>query len=140
MPVTKDFLTNVADAFIKLMRSDSLVAAYPWEEWDSDAPVQMPRAYINIEVLSALVEAGGPNTVTVEIVLEGKPKRQKLSAVMGNLWGLITDPLIYRKLNGYAAGLVQFFKEGENLSVRQAIEGDIRVRRIRFEIQAMALA
>jgi len=139
MSFAKDFPTNIADAFIKLLMSDQLVSAYPWTRWDDDLPAKMPRGYINMEVSSALVEAGGPNTVRVEIVLEGKPLRQKLSAVMGNLFGLVTDPALHLKLNGYANGTVKFYKEAEDLSIRQTIEGDIRIRRVQFSIQAMAL-
>jgi hypothetical protein len=139
MAVTKDFLTNCADCFIKLFQSDSIVASYPWTEWDSDAPVQMPRGFLNIQSDSSLIDAFAPQSVRVEVVLEGKPKRQKLSAVAGQLQGLLMNPKLHNVLNSYANGSVQFFYCAESMTVRQSIEGDLRVRRINFVIQAIPL-
>ena len=53
----RDPLSNVADAFIKLLRTDTLLAAYNWQEWDSDVDAEMPRAYIAVTADAALVEA-----------------------------------------------------------------------------------
>ena len=144
----RDPLSNVADAFIKLLRTDTLLAAYNWQEWDSDVDAEMPRAYIAVTADAALVEAGGPVMANVEVVLMGKPRREKLSSVMGEIYGMITDPSLHRNLNKYtmappsgnaASNLVQFYRQAETYSVLQRIEGDIRVRRISFKIAALML-
>ncbi len=138
MPFVKDPLTNCADAFIKLIQTDTLASVYNWTEWDSDAPKAMPRGYINIEFTASTVEAGGPISANVEMVLEGKPKRQKLSSVMGEIFGLFTDPALHRKLNALTTA-IQFYRQAENLSISQRIEGIDRVIRFRFTIQILPL-
>lgn len=140
MSYQKDFLTNVADALLKLFNANAMLKQYNWDSWDSDKPVRMPRGYLNVQADQSLIDTGTPWTVKPEVVLEGKPKRAKLSAVMNELEKILEGDALHVNLNTNATGLVLFFHRAENMSVRQSIEQGLRVRRITFSIEALNVA
>lgn len=133
--MAKDFLSNAQDAFIQLFKNNGVLKEYNWEDWDSDKEVKMPRGRMNMSA-DQEIEHSPLYMLKPEIMLEGKPKRQKLSAVMYQLHQLLNRDDLHTLLNAQANGTITFYNAAEKLSIQQTIEGDIRRRTITFLIAA----
>ena len=134
----KDFLTIVQEAIIAVCRENNVLKEYNWQTWDSDVDVKLPRASMNMSAESQL-GYGDVWMVAPEIVLQGKPRRQKLSRVMHELELTLTAANLHTVLNTKVNDTVQFFQRGENFTIRQTIDGDIRKRIISFRLAAAPL-
>lgn len=137
----KDFLTNCADTFIRLFKSDALLKNYNWEDWDSDKEVQTPRGYFQNMKADQDVERSPLFLLRPEIVLQGKPKRAKFSAAMYQLEQILLRDDLHHLLNTQAEvisdpPLVMFYNCAEGVTFIQRIAGDTRERSVTFAIAA----
>lgn len=137
MPDVLDPLTRATDLLIEYLKSEPLLAAFNWQPWDSDEEVVQPRGYVNAASEAALLYGSGPEMLHMEIVLEGKPKRDNLAPVMGAVLAMVNDEGLHNSLNALVADQsMVFYQRAEQVQARQAISGDLRVRTVGFLIAA----
>ena len=137
MPIL-DALTQTEDAIIARLNEDATLASYNWQRWESDVNVVQPRGYVNVAQEAAWQEhTPAPDMMRVEVVLEGKPKRGSLAATVAILRGILGDPALHIKLNVIVTDeSITYLGPAEQLSIRQELSGDLRVRQAVFMIAA----
>jgi hypothetical protein len=130
-----DPCSTLATALKTLLASDSIISAYNWQEWESDADVQQPRGYVNVTMSAALQRADYPDQFNVEIVFEGKPKKGSPSDAVAEVVGQVRRPDFGAALEALITdGSISLFGRTESLGYRQEIKGDLRKRTISFVI------
>jgi len=130
-----DPCSTLATAMKTILANDSIIAAYNWQEWESDAAVVQPRAYVNVTMQTDTImnRADFPIRFNFEIVFEGKPKAGSPSDAVAEVLGQV------RRLNlttalvaGIPDGSITLYNMAEQIVYRQEIVGDLRKRTISF--------
>jgi hypothetical protein len=120
------FLNNVETDLLKLIGANDILKQYHWETWDSDKKVTLPRGYIELG-WRVSVELSPLRQVDIEITLEGRPKKQKLSAVSYELESLMCDDALCSTNLPAVTEAVQYYDSAaEDTEVQRRIEGDLR--------------
>lgn len=133
----EDFLTNVETAWLSVVQTSAILAAYNWERWDCDKQLKIPRGRVAVSTRTS-PEEGPYQRVAYEFTFEGRPKRHKLSVVMNEFKALLeTVNLI--DLQGASNNTVKFFGRAEDVSEDRRVDGGLRVWTYKFVLYAMPL-
>jgi hypothetical protein len=126
-----DPLTQLEDGIIAWLNTDSTIASYNWQRWESDKDVEQPRGYVNVTANGDLdLGMQGPTLLQAEVVLEGKPKRGSQAEVVAIVLAMLSGREIIDRLNNKMPdGSVAIVGPPEAARVEQAIERDVRLRR-----------
>jgi hypothetical protein len=133
--LNEDFLTNVESVFLALFETDSLLALYNWQKWDSDSQVELPRGVITIDGRHD-PEGSAIFRLQFEIRFEGRPKKARMSVVMNQLKTLLTNTAMSSLNNAK----VNFFGSfAEDVAIRRTNIGGLRGWHISFTIFAVPM-
>jgi hypothetical protein len=131
-----DFLTNVETAFISLFAADDVLKYYNWERWDSDKELRIPRGYIQLSAQPD--DETAYYKVTVTVTFEGRPKKSKLSVVMGALKSLL-ESKSNTDLNTASSDTVKFLGKGITIKEDRRVAGGLRTWMFSFSIYAVPM-
>lgn len=131
-----DFLTNVETAFISLFAADDVLKLYNWERWDSDKELRMPRGYIQLSAQPD--DETAYYRVTVTVTFEGRPKKSKLSVVMGALRSLL-ETKNNNDLNAASGDTVKFIGKGISVKEDRRVAGGLRTWIFTFAIYVVPM-
>lgn len=135
MPIL-DPCSTVAAAVKALLVSDVILTAYGWQEWESDAAITQPRAYVNVAMSTELIRAEpGVQKWDIQLVFEGKPKKGSPSDAVAEALGQCKRPDLGSALQALIVdGSITFTGGAEMLRYAQTIRGDLRIRTISFSL------
>jgi hypothetical protein len=131
-----DFLTNVETAFLSLFAADEVLKLYNWERWDSDKELRLPRGYLQLSAQPD--DETAYYRVTVTVTFEGKPKKSKLSVVMGSLKSLL-ESKNNTDLDTASGDKVKFIGKGITVREDRRVAGGLRTWMFTFAIYAVPM-
>jgi hypothetical protein len=136
MPTILDPCSTIATAVKTLLVSDAVLAAYGWQEWESDAAIALPRGYVNVAMVTELVRAEpGVQKWDIQLVFEGKPKKGSPANAVAEVLGQCKRPDLGAALQALITdGSVTFSGGTEALRYTQTLRGDLRVRTISLSL------
>jgi hypothetical protein len=137
MPIQEDFLTNVETAFLSLFTANDLLREYNWQRWDSDAEAKLPRGLMGLKARRD-PEDTPYHRIEVEIRLEGRPTRQKLSVVVNELKDVL-EATSETALSAASGDTVQFMGRAISVSQDRPIVGGLRTWTFGFVIYALPM-
>jgi hypothetical protein len=130
-----DPCSTLATALKGIFNADSIISAYNWQEWESDAVIAQPRAYINVTMQTdtPMTQSNLPFRFQFEIVFEGKPKAGSPSDAVAEVLGQVQRPTLGTALMAAIPdNSITITGKAEQVIYRQAREGDLRKRTIVF--------
>jgi len=128
-----DPLTIVGTAVTALLASDTFIAGYNWQMFESNVRAVLPRGYVNVAAASALDEAWLPESFEIEVVLEGQPKQLTSPEATSTILGHITRPDLATALDALVTdGSMIFLGRAERLRLAQSIVGEMRQFKLAF--------
>jgi hypothetical protein len=115
------------------------MASYNWQRWEADVNANQPRGYVDVGISETLdLNMEGPMVMTVEVVLEGKPKKGSLATALAVMLAMLSSRELPAKINSKIPdGSLYIAGPAEGGKLIQAIQGDIRVRRFTFNLPAI---
>ncbi len=132
-----DFLENVETAWLSVVETNAILAAYNWERWDSDKELKLPRGRVNLQSRTDPDETPYQRVET-SFVFEGRPKRQKFSVIMNELKTLL-QTLDTSDLDTASGNTVKFMGLAINVSESRQVLGGLRVWTLSFAIYALPM-
>ncbi|SRR6266478_1409028 len=120
-----DFLTNVEEALLRVIASNTMLHEYNINRWDSDKEVKLPRVNVELDATRD-VEHSPLFRIGVIITLEGKPRRQKLSGAQYELESLMGDDALCPMLQLHTDKVFYYGNAAEQIRIQRRIDGDIR--------------
>jgi len=131
-----DFLTNVETAFIALFAAENVLKDYNWERWDSDKELRLPRGYIQLSAQPD--DETAYYKVTIIVTFEGRPKKAKLSVVMGALKSLL-ETKSASDLSTASGDTVKFIGAAIGVKEDRRVAGGLRTWIFSFSIYAVPM-
>ena len=119
------FLNNFEDALLKLLQTNLILKQYNWQQWDSDAQVELPRGYIELGQRRD-VEHAPLFEVIIKMTLEGKPKTAPISQAEYELETLMCDTALCASLTALSDKVEFYGEAAEEVTVERRIQGDLR--------------
>ena len=134
-----DPITQLEDAIIAWLSTDATLAQYNWQRWDSDVDLQQPRGYVNVTVIGEWdLAIQGAVLCEAEVVLESVPKTAPQAPVVAIVLGMLSGREVTDRLNAKITdGSMKIVGPPEGARAEQAIEREVRVRRIRITYPAV---
>ena len=135
MPIN-DPCSQIATAIKTVLISDAVLTAYGFQEWESDANITQPRAFVNVVMATELTRAEpGVERFDIQIVFEGKPKKGSPKTAVAEVLGQCNRPDLGAALMAAMPDASIIFHGGtEALRYTQQIRGDLRTRTISFSL------
>jgi hypothetical protein len=134
-----DPITQLEDAIIAWLSTDTTLAQYHWQRWESDVTLEQPRGYVNVSVIGEWdLAIQGAVLCEAEVVLESVPKTGSQAPIVAIVLGMLGGREIIDRLNNQITdGSMKIVGPPEGARAEQAIEREIRVRRIKVTFPAI---
>ena len=126
-----DPLTQLEDAIISWLSTNSILAQYNWQRWESDVDVAQPRGYVNVAATSDMdLAIQGPMLLEATVVLESVAKSGSQAETVAILLGMLSGLEVVGRLNAQVQdGSLVIVGPAEKPRIEQTIERELRVRR-----------
>lgn len=132
MALISDPLIGLEQAIVGWLSSETILAGYNWQRWESDAPVEQPRGHVTVSATGDWdLGMQGPILLRAEIILEAKPLQVGTQAeIVAIMLAMLSGREVIGRINAQITdGSMLVIGPGENPTIAQTIERDLRVRR-----------